>query len=200
MIIEHWFTTPVIVDYPKFKYINRLKSFCLDCEKKLDSNQLSNVGGFQSPDLYKKDFGGSLGQEFFNMLEYYVDKFSREINAKKRLFVTNAWININTNDNYNVTHNHPNSIVSGVFYVNVPKDNKSQFIIERPNQVEGFYYSTIQAEGSHSSSNKVVFTPKNEMMILFPSWVFHYVTPSYSNEKRISIAFNTFYDNTKFND
>lgn len=200
MMIEHWFTTPILIDYPKFKYINRLKHFCNDIELKHQTNKLSNVGGFQSPSLYKKDFGGSLGEEFFNMLEYYVLKFKEEIRAKKNIFVTNVWININRDDDYNLPHDHPNSILSGVFYVNVPSDDQSKFVIQRSNRVEGFFYSTLQAEGSNSSSNEVVFTPKEEMMIIFPSWLSHYVTPSKSSQKRISIAFNTFYDNTKYYD
>jgi uncharacterized protein (TIGR02466 family) len=104
------------------------------------------------------------------------------------LKITQSWVNKNPQSTSHHSHNHPNSIVSGVFYVcpesiaSICFEHLSKDII----QVERKPIANM----FNSSAAKIEC--KQNMLILFPSHLHHYVENNIF-EDRISISFNTFY-------
>lgn len=71
------------------------------------------------------------------------------------------------------THAHLPADISGVYYVKVP---------------EGSGVLAFVLETDHLMPE--IVEPKEGKLVLFPSWLSHYVTRNQSDERRISVSFN----------
>jgi uncharacterized protein (TIGR02466 family) len=91
------------------------------------------------------------------------------------------WANIMPRDCYHAFHIHPNSIVSGTYYVSLPK-GASPIRFEDPRA--GLFMAcpprTIRFD----------LSPKEGDLVLFESWLKHEVPPHDSAVDRISVSFN----------
>jgi uncharacterized protein (TIGR02466 family) len=102
----------------------------------------------------------------------------------------NMWANINPPGGMNRSHQHPNSLWSGVYYVKAPKnsgllkidDPRSVASMSRPKQKEGEVPARLYRE-TH-------YEPIAGRLIMFPSWVMHCVDSNESDDIRISVSFN----------
>lgn len=107
------------------------------------------------------------------------------------LYVTSSWYNIHHNGDYSQPHTHPNSFYSGVYYLEIPKDDSGTFYFMR-------YHNTVCSESlapdimvpSPITSQQVNFYTPQGTLLIFPSHVWHGVTPNNTNERRATIAFN----------
>ena len=102
------------------------------------------------------------------------------------------WINVNGPGGYNISHTHPNSDLSGVFWINCSK-NCGILRFESPNHFT--QYKTIQTcyENIKESLNYYCdfwLDPNEGKVVIFPSDLKHFVEENLSNEDRISISFN----------
>ncbi len=103
-------------------------------------------------------------------------------------FRVSAWGNISRRGNYHRMHNHPNSAWSGCYYVTgVPPSNTLSGVLElydpRP------FTEMVDVPGS-PYGQRVHVRPAPGLLVLFPSWLYHFVHPCDSDTERISIAFN----------
>jgi uncharacterized protein (TIGR02466 family) len=149
---------------------------------------ISNRGGWQSPDILSlKENPFTL---FFDFLQGQLKLVTEIYNIKFQLL--NAWININNKNNYNVKHNHPGSLLSGVFWIKCP-DDCGELTFTSPNSfVEHSLFDKIDKKIAKDLNYYELFSfnPKEGVLVLFPSHLEHLVEPNQSNEDRISIAFN----------
>ena len=106
-----------------------------------------------------------------------------------KLKITQSWINYTKPGEHHDRHYHPNSIVSGVLYVSADKEH--DMITFSKNSNEPFYIQPGQF--NHFNSGEVNITVDKYDIILFPSTVGHHVPPTTTNNTRISLAFNTFF-------
>ena len=112
------------------------------------------------------------------------------------LDITQSWLNAYNATSFNPVHNHMNSIISWVFYINCLKlpNNKADEIILLNNGHEMFRdielsiaHPTMFSAKAHSVS--VV----SGDLVLFPSSVRHSVNVNETTDQiRISLSFNTF--------
>lgn len=98
------------------------------------------------------------------------------------------WININKGMGYNVYHTHPGCSVIGLYYPMVPENMGDQ---------EGLLTLLRSDPSSHNEAFadieghcEWVIRPEVGRLYLMPSTIAHYVTPHFSDQERISIAFN----------
>lgn len=110
----------------------------------------------------------------------------------KKYQITNIWININKPQGYNVAHTHPDSDLSGVFWINTPQ-NSGDLRFESPNHFT--QYKTIQnfndeIKNSLNYYHDFWLQPTEGKLIIFPSDIKHFVETNQSDEDRISISFN----------
>ena len=118
------------------------------------------------------------------------DYFKNTVNPKHNvsLRVTQSWCNYSEPGQYHHKHAHPNSLVSGVFYINCDdKFDKIKFFNDK--------YKTIKPEikdWNLYNSESWWFTVKTGDIILFPSSLTHMVENKEGTNTRISLAFNVF--------
>lgn len=113
-----------------------------------------------------------------------------QCNAQQRVSDNDIgwWININKGMGYNVHHTHPGCSVIGIYYPKIPKNMQ---------ETEGMF-SLIRTDAMNHNSAfadipdncEYFIRPEEKHLYLMPSTVAHYVTPHFSDEERISIAFN----------
>jgi uncharacterized protein (TIGR02466 family) len=158
--------------------------------KKLKINEgrkISNVGGFQSKDLNLNDPSlKSLIEKIEDFSNIFCNQF---LNINKKLNLINIWANINNFKDFNLPHVHSFSILSGVFYIKIPK-NSGNLIFKSNDQLENFVRPSLIVNYNNYNSSIWKFSPKINTLYLFPSWYIHYVESNLSNKERISTSFN----------
>ena len=96
---------------------------------------------------------------------------------------------MNSTHAYNSPHRHSGYIWSGTYYVNVPEgDNRQSGAIEfaDPRYID----KNNRLPNSPLFKDNLHFKPTSGSMVIFPSYLLHWVTPNEDKEDRISIAFN----------
>ena len=170
---------------------DKLKKFILNLQKKEKSRILSNIGGWQSNDLQlnTKELQPLL-KEIINMcLKYGIDQ---KFKNNSVIHISNIWANINEYKDSNSQHVHPHSIISGVYYVECPK-NCGNINFRHPSSLIEYDWLKENLE-EYLSTNSVnwLFPSIKGRLYLFPSWLPHSVEPNMNKkEKRISLSFNT---------
>jgi uncharacterized protein (TIGR02466 family) len=107
---------------------------------------------------------------------------------KVKPYITQSWLNYTKKNQYHHKHQHPNSLVSGVFYINADeKLDKIKFFKEdyQPIKLEIKEYNLF-------NSQSWWFTVKTGDIVLFPSSLTHMVETKEGDNTRVSLAFNVF--------
>lgn len=110
----------------------------------------------------------------------------------KGSFRITAWGNISRRGNYHRMHNHPNSAWSGCYYVtglgtNSNAKNSMGGLLELYDPRH--FAEMVDVPGS-PYGQRVLIRPVPGLMVLFPSWIYHFVHPTDFDGERVSIAFN----------
>jgi len=107
---------------------------------------------------------------------------------KVNLKITQSWTNYTEKNQYHHKHAHPNSFVSGVFYIQADKTKDKIY----------FYRDSYQQikfppqEWNVWNSESWWFEVGTGNLILFPSSLTHMVETVQHDQTRISLSFNTF--------
>lgn len=162
--------------------------------KKCSKNTYKNEGNYTSLEVYilNKPPFKKLKKELQDHINDYVEKiYTPEKNTK--LYITQSWLNYTKETEYHHAHQHPNSIVSGVFYFNADvKFDSIQF--HKPDIRKTI--EVIPREYHHFNSDSWVFEVETGDLVLFPSHLKHNVKNKKGKNTRISLAFNTFIKGT----
>lgn len=99
-----------------------------------------------------------------------------------KLEMTSCWVNVMPEDANHSLHLHPLAVVSGTYYVSVPKGSG-------PLKLEDPRMGLLMASPPrpHLFHN---ILPKAGHLVLWESWLRHEVSPNRGNGDRISISFN----------
>jgi uncharacterized protein (TIGR02466 family) len=136
-------------------------------------------------------------KEFLELKKICLDYVDEYINItykpkfKVQARITLSWLNWTQTGEYHHEHDHPNSFISGVLYINTGKQDKITFV--KPG------YQPIKLSSDHydiCNSESWWFNVGVGDIILFPSSLRHKVDAVTENETRISLAFNTFLTGT----
>jgi uncharacterized protein (TIGR02466 family) len=196
MIFDEIFKEYLLIDYVKNVDLKTLAKNIKIARKSHKGVSVSNLGGWQSqaitpPDIISKDNNLI---SIFKQIQKNVDIIATKVNLKDKVYLKNFWFNINNRFESNAVHHHlhfmSKNIISGVFYVDYPKDS-GEIVFCNSNDVRGALYdfSTITKYNEYNSQSWKV-KPDTGKYLLFPSYLKHYVEPSKINKDRISIAFN----------
>jgi len=103
--------------------------------------------------------------------------------------ITTSWVTKTEMNGHSEFHNHGNSIYSGIFYFDECQSGGNLEFVN-------YNLSAIQLndpiENNIFNSNSFKVTPQKNLLIIFPSNLFHRVTHYVSNKPRYSLAFNLF--------
>jgi len=167
----------------ELSFIDKTKS---DCNK--------NEGNITSNDNYI--LNNKVFIDLKNELDLRIkDYFDKVICSSDNItpYITQSWLNYTEKNQYHHKHTHPNSLVSGVFYVNCHEElDKIKFFKDK-------IHSTIKLEVKDwnlYNSETWWFSVKTGDIILFPSSLMHMVETKEGDNSRISLAFNVFIKGT----
>jgi len=178
------FPTPVYI----VKFRNFLKEE-INFINKTKRNVSKNIGNTVSNNNY------ILNNKPFNKIKkellIYIDDYFNKIiipNNVIKPYITQSWLNYTDKGQFHHSHEHPNSIVSGVLYINADKNNDQIKFYKR-------HFPEIKIntkEYNYFNSTSWNFKVETGDLILFPSGLTHNVDSKEGNNTRISLAFNTF--------
>jgi uncharacterized protein (TIGR02466 family) len=186
VIIDGIFPTPVYITKLNRTFTtNELKEFDKHFQKQSKQNE-GNLIGVDTYILNRKPLQ-KLKKEIDLNIQNYFNKVIKPSN-KIKPYITQSWLNWTSNKQFHHTHEHPNSIVSGVLYISADEQyDKIKFFKNR--------YAQIAFEHQESNlfnSGIWSFPVKTGMLLLFPSHLTHRVDYKEGSNLRISLAFNTF--------
>lgn len=178
----------------------------LEHEAAESSRDYANVGGWHSAaELLEWP-----GAEIAELRKSMIEGLNRMVQATGQLpevqgrpaprgnFTISAWANISRRGNYHRMHNHPFSAWSGVYYVTgVTNPQEPRSDKPNPNVLAGVLelydprsFTEMVAVPGDPYGQRVHIRPEPGLLVLFPSWIYHFVHPSNSDQERVSIAFN----------
>jgi len=161
--------------------------------------------GFHSINILDKKFGLMEKYEELNLMvsriqEILFTEFTDRnlfctLKYSGEIFINEIWINILRIEDYNNPHTHTNCLLSGNFYLSVPKD------ISKTEGYKPGYLCWIGNDSKHLNcpfdmENRLHLTePIINKGVIFQSDMRHQVLPHFSKEDRIGCAFNSSYVN-----
>ena len=150
--------------------------------------QHSNMGNTTSDDaevLKREEFTAL--REF---CEASVQEYLTTVHAPKnqvRMRITQSWCNYTKPGQFHHKHAHPNSFISGVFYLQTTAEDKIYFYRD------GYQQIKMPSENWNVwNSESWWFEAPQGRLILFPSSLTHMVETVKGENTRISLSFNTF--------
>lgn len=170
-----------------------LKRLILEREAVEPSQSHSNVGGWRSrADLLT--WGGNEIAVLDRSFREAAGRMTALINHPRRCELDQelvAWANVCRTGHYNALHNHPNHHWSGVYYVEAgvaAPDWPRSGVLELQDPRGG-----VEMAGTPGDpfGRTIAITAAAGMMVVFPSWLYHWVHPYHGEGERISIAFNS---------
>jgi len=126
--------------------------------------------------------------EFLNgsLQEYFNAVYSPKTDADLR--ITQSWVNYTKSGQYHHKHAHPNSLISGVFYIQAAKEtDKIHFFKDGFQQLR-----IIPQDFNLYNSESWWLAAATGTLYLFPSSLTHMVEQVKGDDTRISLSFNTF--------
>jgi len=176
-----------------------LQAFILAEERKYGSLGRSNIGGWHSQ------------TDFLDRPLPAVDALSNWITWTARRMIeaaagpgvfegelsSTAWATICRAGAYHAPHSHPDSAWSGVYYVEAGDsrpDRPLSGVLEFLDPRAGV--EAVTAPGD-PYGELVRVSPEAGLLVIFPSWLYHWVHPYAGHTPRIAVSFNVAVDKTR---
>mgnify|MGYP003143907616 FL=1 len=182
VLIHALFATPVYVTELNRKLTSKETNF-----KKI--KQIKNYGNYKSNDSYilnTKQFS-NIKKELDIAIKDY---FNKIISPKNKItpYITQSWLNYTNTNEHHHKHNHPNSLVSGILYLNAnEKFDKVEFYRDDYNMIKP------EIKNFNFFNSESWWLPvKTGQIMLFPSSLSHSVSIKKGTNNRVSLAFNVF--------
>lgn len=161
------------------KYISDLEMFdnignsMTKNDKVLDSHELSDLKSFIDEQIlvFKKSL--------------------LRIKDENEIYITQSWVNKSNPNQFHPKHKHPNSIISGVMFLD-ENNNGSLPPIRFHRTLEMFPVEFSFDDLNEFNASCREFDPVRGMLMLFPSLLEHDVEKNTSDRVRTSISFNTY--------
>lgn len=190
MQINNIFTSFIAVEHLDINN-QEMIDYTLDLKSKNKSVEQSNRVGWQSGHL---DLSLSIFQPLFSKINIMAQKLHNEIGLKKDLDnkLTTAWLNVNNKSGYNVQHRHLNACLSGTYYLKgVESGANGNIVFKNPWIVDYHVPDNCIEEFTNVTSGAYSLPPEAGKLIMFPSWLEHYVETNTTDIDRISLSFDT---------
>ena len=160
--------------------------------------QETNRGGWHSENIIEEKHEEfiKLKKEITQQLQTYHLEVFQDMKFKKSVIqsMEKVWVNINEKYHHNEWHVHGFSTLSGAYYIKYDGFEYGDIMFKNP---FGSYISDVHwpqglvEKWGGVTSEIIEFTPKSNMLLIFPSWLEHKVETNLKNDSRISVSFNS---------
>ncbi len=150
----------------------------------------SNQGGWHSNDQLHTDSNPAiqwLMQQLYTISSQCI-KHHEQDSSIQDIHLVNCWANINWQGHWNAPHHHYPQDWSGVVYLNddTPQTEKTQAIQDG----DIVFFDPVPANWSKNRAPTINYPAEAGKVLLFPAYLLHMVAPHYSEQARLSMAFN----------
>jgi uncharacterized protein (TIGR02466 family) len=121
-------------------------------------------------------------------LKKYIEQLKWQL-MNRKVSMTTCWANSMGAGTYHTLHLHPGSVISGVYYVDLPRGS-SALKIEDPRMSMLMASPPRKSSAPDSEQNYLHLTAVPGEFFLFESWLRHEVPPHRASKRRVSISFN----------
>ena len=186
------------VDVPVYIYDNLVQYPTIDIVQyntsEIDGQQLVNGRITTNKSVLDDTLNSQLNQQVMNCIDEYTKEYYN-IKLDGAFYITRSWVLHHDPGHWSQPHTHPNSVISGVMYLNCdPKSGDIKF--HKPEN----YYNHLNTgtlkfafNDYHEATAEVWFlTPNVGDIYLFPSHLTHSVGRNESNITRVSLSFDVF--------
>jgi uncharacterized protein (TIGR02466 family) len=184
MNLELLFPTPVAFFDLGFELSEKERTFLLNQERRPNEGNQSSVNNYllREPQV----------ERIATAVEACVKEYAQDVwHAEIDPFVTQSWLNWTKPGQWHHKHSHPNSLYSGVLYLDVEDDrDRIYFYQDGYKQLKPTY-----KEWNRWNSESWWLPTKQDQMVIFPSSLTHMVQTvpgEVIGKERVSLAFNTF--------
>jgi uncharacterized protein (TIGR02466 family) len=178
--IETIFPTPVAFIGLDREFTQEEIIFLKNVEKVTNHGNATSINSYLLEDANL----ANLKNEILQALRQYMDLMKYD----KEIYITQSWLNYTAKGQYHHKHNHTNSFLSGVLYIETDENvDRIYFHNDIYRQI-----SVDPTEFNILNSNSWWFPVKKHQIVIFPSYLTHSVEHKNDNNLRVSLAFNTF--------
>ena len=125
-----------------------------------------------------------------SFIQESINTYFSEIVAPSKdasLYVTQSWVNYTKKGQWHHAHEHPNSILSGVFYIQSDEEDKIYFEKNHYDQI------SFPTEKFNTYNSKTWWLEATQgRLVIFPSSLRHSVNAVQTDLTRVSLSFNSF--------
>tara|TARA_B100001123_G_scaffold433568_1_gene558503 strand:+ start:289 stop:891 length:603 start_codon:yes stop_codon:yes gene_type:complete len=185
------FSTPIWTSIiPNYKEINNKMLSYIESLKLNDpaGRVKSNLIGWHSQNFNLKDDEPQL---FVNEISVILNESINDMGwdlKNRNSKITGMWAIINPTNASNARHIHSNNFISAAYYLKAP-ENCGDITFYDPRSAK--VINTPKISSSNNLNIDVVnVTPKEGLLVLFPSYLHHSVGLNKSKQNRIVISFN----------
>lgn len=129
-----------------------------------------------------------LGQELDRHAAAFAKKLEWDLQDKP-LTLDSLWINVLPPGGYHASHIHPLSVISGTYYVAVPK-GAAALKLEDPRSGRMMAAPPRKKSAKVDQQPFIYEEPKAGSLIMWESWLRHEVPMNQAKSERISVSFN----------
>ena len=185
MKADLWF--PTIIWQGDLKQANNIElaEYVDKLQQESEGRKISNYGGWQS------EAQDLLAQKPI-AVEVLLQGIQTSLNQCTKmaglptLQISDYWFNVNPKGSYNQPHNHRDSLLSGVYYIDAtPEQGRIQFY--RDDDAE--YFMPRLPKYTQITSQKATYNPAPHKILIFPSWVKHSVEGNPTDNTRITVSY-----------
>jgi uncharacterized protein (TIGR02466 family) len=179
MIPNLLFPTPVFIEQNAYGFNKDLQDAIL---KQYDK---SAVNWQSEPNLHQ--------QHAFNNFHKMVYQKSKEVLDELQygyedFQVTDMWANVLKPGEEHRPHTHSNNLLSGVYYVDTEKNSPGIIFSDPRPQAQVIKPKILKR--LMETSDMCEYTAQKDKLIIFPSWLTHFVPTNKTKKNRVSISFN----------
>lgn len=145
-----------------------------------------------SASVSKNVLGAEAMQDIRKVLQAHLDNFFNitfNTSNDVQLQITQSWLTHSVQGQSHHPHTHPNSVVSGVLYINLAARDGINFYRNE----ENLWYELLRREENYYNAMSYFIEASVGDIILFPSNIKHGVHQVSENIERVSLSFNTFF-------
>lgn len=183
MMVHNLFPTPVVFFNLGRDVTGKEFNFVKNLERRENQGNETSVNA----DVFSADEMQDIAAFVNEKLKFYFqDIHSPAYDVD--VYVTQSWANYTKKGQFHHKHRHPNSFISGVFYISANREkDRIKFFTHKDPQIE----IPTKKYNQYNSESWWLSVSSGEL-VLFPSTLWHMVDTVDSDDERISIAFNTF--------
>ena len=175
------FSTPLVVPEETYQFNKKELNYIKKLKTTKNSYNRSSINKYllKAPEL------SSIKKYLEKWLNIYAHEFLKIKGVK--FYITQSWCNYNAVGDKHHAHIHPNSLISGVFYIQGDKTpiefGRDKNLLPLQVNHESFHIYNARTYWVNVETGK---------LFLFPSTLNHSVKKNVSKTKRISLSFNTY--------